>query len=199
MNINGTPYRTIWLGADGWTIEIIDQTRLPHEFVIVELKTVDDAARAIKTMQVRGAPLIGATAAFGLALALRADASDASMKAAIEYLNSQRPTAVNLRWALEEVRARVAALPVDQRAAAAYVRTAEIIEEDVKTCQQIGVHGYELITQIAARKKEILEQECYGLIEVIEPDHGFTDVGGMQPIKNVLTRVASHVREGRRT
>ncbi len=93
MNIDGKPYRTIWLAKDGWSVEIIDQTKLPHELVIVSLKTVEDAARAIKTMQVRGAPLIGATAAYGVCLALRADASDEAVDRAIALLAAQRPTA----------------------------------------------------------------------------------------------------------
>ena len=107
MNIEGKPYRTIWLAADGWSVEIIDQTKLPHELAIVSLKTVEDAARAIKTMQVRGAPLIGATAAYGVCLALRADASDEAVDRAIALLAEQRPTAINLRWALEEMRGAI--------------------------------------------------------------------------------------------
>ncbi|MEM7778368.1 MAG: S-methyl-5-thioribose-1-phosphate isomerase, partial [Pseudomonadota bacterium] len=99
MKINGTPYRTIWLAENGWAIEIIDQTKLPHVFETATLETVEDAARAIKTMQVRGAPLIGATAAYGMCLALRKDASDDALEAAAASLNEQRPTAVNLRWA----------------------------------------------------------------------------------------------------
>ena len=104
MNIKGKAWRTIWLAADGWSVEIIDQTRLPHELVTASLKTTEDVARAIKTMQVRGAPLIGATAAYGICLALRADASDAAVDAAIALLAAQRPTAINLRWALDEMR-----------------------------------------------------------------------------------------------
>ena len=94
MNIEGKAYRTIWLAQDGWSVEIIDQTRLPHELVVASLKTVGDAARAIKTMQVRGAPLIGATAAYGVCLALRADASDEAVDGAIALLAAQRPTAI---------------------------------------------------------------------------------------------------------
>ena len=126
MNIKGKAYRTIWLAADGWSVEIIDQVRLPHELVVASLKTVEDAARAIKTMQVRGAPLIGATAAYGLCLALRADASDEAVDRAIAFLAAQRPTAINLRWALEEMRNAVRNLPRDRRLAAAYERAAEI-------------------------------------------------------------------------
>jgi methylthioribose-1-phosphate isomerase len=153
MKINGKPYRTIWLAPDGWSVEIIDQTRLPHELVIVGLKSVEDAARAILTMQVRGAPLIGATAAYGLAMALRQDASDEAIDKAIEFLAKQRPTAINLRWALEEMRRAVRNLSRGERAAAAYKRAAEICDEDVETCRLIGVHGKKLIEQIAAEKQ----------------------------------------------
>src|SRR5262245_65636697 len=111
--------RTIWLADDGRTVKIIDQTRLPHELVIVGLRTVEDAARAIKTMQVRGAPLIGATAAYGVCFALDRDTSDEALDAAVEFLAAQRPTAVNLRWALEEMRHAVRNLAREKRIAAA--------------------------------------------------------------------------------
>jgi methylthioribose-1-phosphate isomerase len=153
MNIKGKPYRTIWLATDGWSVEIIDQTRLPHELAIVSLKTLDDAARAIKAMQVRGAPLIGATAAYGLCLALRADASDEALDRAIAFLAEQRPTAVNLRWALEEMRKAVRNLPRARRLAVAYARAAEICEEDVATNRRIGEHGLKAILAAAERKK----------------------------------------------
>jgi methylthioribose-1-phosphate isomerase len=152
MNINGRPYRTIWLAADGWSVEIIDQTKLPHELVIASLETVEDAARAIKTMQVRGAPLIGATAAYGVCLALRADASDEAVDRAVAFLAEQRPTAVNLRWALEEMRSAVRNLPRERRLAAAYERAAEICEDDVKTNRRIGEHGLKPILVAAGRK-----------------------------------------------
>ena len=152
MNINGKPYRTIWLAADGWSVEIIDQTRLPHELAIVSLKSQEDAARAIKTMQVRGAPLIGATAAYGVCLALRADASDEALDRVIAVLAEQRPTAVNLRWALEEMRHAVRNLPRERRVAAAYARAAEICEEDVATNRRIGEHGLRAILAAAERK-----------------------------------------------
>lgn len=152
MKINGHAYRTIWLAEDGGTVEIIDQTLLPHQFVIVQLKTMEDAAVAIKTMQVRGAPLIGATAAYGVCLALRADPSDASLANAIEHLAKQRPTAVNLRWALEQMRRALESLPPDERVAAAYQKAATLCDEDVETCRLIGQHGLALIEEIAARK-----------------------------------------------
>ena len=152
MKINGKAYRTIWLAPDGWSVEIIDQTRLPHELAVVPLTSADDAARAILTMQVRGAPLIGATAAYGLAMAIREDASDEAIDQAITFLAAQRPTAINLRWALEEMRRAVQNLPREERLAAAYRRAAEICDEDVETCRLIGVHGRKLIEDIAARK-----------------------------------------------
>ncbi|MEE8545777.1 MAG: S-methyl-5-thioribose-1-phosphate isomerase, partial [Alphaproteobacteria bacterium] len=105
MRVDGVPYRTIWLAEDGWSVEIIDQRHLPHAFVTARLTTLDEAARAIREMAVRGAPLIGATAAYGIALAVRREPSDAAIDAAREALLATRPTAVNLRWALDEMRA----------------------------------------------------------------------------------------------
>ena len=152
MNIDGKPTRTIWLEADGGSVGIIDQTQLPHRFVTARLATLADAARAIKSMQVRGAPLIGATAAFGLWLALRADASDEALERACETLLATRPTAINLKWALEEVSAAVRNRPRGERAAAALKRAQEIAEEDVAINQAIGRNGLKLIEDIAARK-----------------------------------------------
>jgi methylthioribose-1-phosphate isomerase len=152
MNIDGKPYRTIWLADDGWSVAIIDQARLPHEFVIVCLRTVEDAAHAIKAMQVRGAPLIGAAAAYGVCLALRADASDEALDRAIAYLAEQRPTAVNLRWALDEMRQAVRNLPRERRVAAAYARAAGICDADVATNRRIGEHGLQAILAAAGRK-----------------------------------------------
>ena len=119
MNVQGRAMRTIWPGADGATVEIIDQTRLPHEFVTTRLATLDDAAHAIRAMLVRGAPLIGATAAWGLWLALRADPSDAGLARAHATLLATRPTAVNLRWALDRVRLQLANVAAGDRSAAA--------------------------------------------------------------------------------
>jgi methylthioribose-1-phosphate isomerase len=152
MKIKGKAYRTIWLAPDGWSVEVIDQTRLPHEFSVIPLKSAEDAARAILSMQVRGAPLIGATAAYGLAMAIRQDASDEAIDKAVEFLAKQRPTAINLRWALEEMRRAVQNLPREERVAAAYKRAAEICDEDVETCRLIGEHGKKLIEDIAKRK-----------------------------------------------
>src|SRR6516164_1507329 len=122
MNVQGRPMRTIWLGRDGSTVEIIDQTWLPHELVIVGLRTLEDAARAISTMQVRGAPLIGATAAYGVALGIGDDPSDVGLDQATSRLAATRPTAVNLRWALSEMRRALIEVPKAHRLAAALAR-----------------------------------------------------------------------------
>ena len=152
MKINGTPYRTIWVEPDGWRIGIIDQTKLPHRFETVALETLDDAARAIKDMLVRGAPLIGATAAYGVCLALRAEASDRALSDAIETLAATRPTAVNLHWALEAMQAALASVPASERALAAYAKAAEICDADVEVCRRIGLHGLALIEEAAHAK-----------------------------------------------
>jgi len=153
MKINGKAYRTIWLAPDGWSVEIIDQTRLPHELIIAPLKSLEDAAHAILTMQVRGAPLIGATAAYGMAMAIREDASDEAIDRAIALLAKQRPTAINLRWALEEMRRAVQNFPRAERVVAAYDRAAQICDQDVETCRRIGGYGLQIIKDIAAKKK----------------------------------------------
>lgn len=154
MRVNGRHYRTIWAADDGSsTVEIIDQTRLPFEFVVARLRTCEDAAEAIQTMRVRGAPLIGATAAWGMALAARADPSDGALAAARDRLLGTRPTAVNLRWALDDVSAILAQLPPDRRAAAAARRAAEICDEDVAICEAIGAHGAQLIEKAWAAKE----------------------------------------------
>jgi methylthioribose-1-phosphate isomerase len=153
MKVNGKHTRTIWLEPDGATVGIVDQTLLPHRYQTAVLTSVDDAARAIKTMQVRGAPLIGATAAYGVSLALRADASDDALERACRQLIATRPTAINLQWALDEMMAAVRNRPRVDRVAAAYRRAAEICEEDVATNQAIGRHGLKLIESIAAGKK----------------------------------------------
>lgn len=147
MNVHGAPYRTIWVGDDGRSVHIIDQTRLPHEFVTRTLNTVADAAEAIRDMRVRGAPLIGATAAYGVCLALAEDPSDTSLNRACEMLLATRPTAVNLRWALDEMKAAVSALPVGDRLDAAYAKGAAICDDDVATCEAIGDHGLSLVRE----------------------------------------------------
>jgi methylthioribose-1-phosphate isomerase len=152
VRVGGRAMRTIWPAADGRAVEIIDQTRLPHELVILALQTLDDAARAIRTMQVRGAPLIGATAAYGMALAAAVDPSDAGLERAAAILAATRPTAVNLSWALAEMRRTVLPLAVERRYAAAFARAGEIAEADVAINRAIGAHGARLIAETGRRK-----------------------------------------------
>ena len=149
MKIDGRPYRSIWLDEDGRTVVVIDQTRLPHSFATRNLVTLEDAADAISTMVVRGAPLIGATAAYGLALALAADPGDENLENAIALLAGTRPTAVNLRWALEDLGRRLRPLAAQDRAAAAYLRAGEICDEDVAINRAIGENGLALVEEAA--------------------------------------------------
>jgi methylthioribose-1-phosphate isomerase len=153
MKVDGRHFRTIWVEPDGWSIGAIDQRRLPHEFVVERLTDCDAAAEAIRSMLVRGAPLIGATAAYGVALAMRADASDAALERAREKLIAARPTAINLKWALDEMRKALLGLPASARAAAAYARAGEIAEQDITINRSIGRHGVALIEAIGAKKK----------------------------------------------
>ncbi|PWK60241.1 S-methyl-5-thioribose-1-phosphate isomerase [Roseicyclus mahoneyensis] len=152
MKVNGIPYRSIWLGSDGYSVRIIDQTRLPHEFPVVDLTTMEQAATAIRDMWVRGAPLIGATAAYGMALQMAEDPSNTALARAYAVLHATRPTAINLRWALDDMRGLLAPLPPGERAGAAYARAAAICDEDVEINRRIGEHGVALIAAIAARK-----------------------------------------------
>ena len=152
MLVSGVAYRTIWVAEDGLTVEIIDQTKLPHLFETVKLKSVEDVARAIKVMQVRGAPLIGATAGYGMALAMRSDASDVAVRAARDLLMNTRPTAVNLRWALDEMTNFLLRLPEGERRDAAYQRAAEICDDDVGINEGIGNYGIDLIRAASEAK-----------------------------------------------
>ncbi len=156
MKVDGKPYRTIWLGADGRTVPASDQTLLPHRFVIRDFTTVEDAERAIRTMVVRGAPLIGAAAAYGMALAMAADPSDSMLARAYSLLLASRPTAVNLRWALDDLRALLTTLPSGARKDAAYRRAAEICDEDAEICRRIGEHGLGEIRRLKPRNGEQL-------------------------------------------
>jgi methylthioribose-1-phosphate isomerase len=115
MKVDGKPFRSIWVEADGWTVGAIDQRRLPHEFVLATMTTCEEAADAISSMLVRGAPLIGATAAYGVALAMRDDASDAALERAYAALIATRPTAINLKWALDEMREPLTSAPMRSR------------------------------------------------------------------------------------
>ncbi len=153
MKVDGKSMRSIWLEPDGWSVGIIDQTALPHRLVTTRLTSVDDAAHAIKAMLVRGAPLIGATAAYGVCLALRADASDEALDRACTSLLRTRPTAINLKWALDEMIAAVRNRARGERVAAAYRRAQEISEQDIAINTAIGQHGLPLIKAAAQRKK----------------------------------------------
>jgi methylthioribose-1-phosphate isomerase len=152
MNVRGRAMRTIWPAADGRTVEIIDQTRLPHELVIVALQTLDDTVRAIATMQVRGAPLIGAAAAYGMALAAAEDPSDRGLEAGMAKLAASRPTAINLRWAIAEMQRALCQVPESRRFAAAMTRAGEIAEADVAINRAMGEHGAGPIAEAWRRK-----------------------------------------------
>ena len=153
MKINGVPYRPIWQAEDGEAVEIIDQTKLPHEFVVERLVSRADAAHAISAMLVRGAPLIGATAAWGLWLAMREDSGDAHLADSYDVLLATRPTAVNLQWALDAGRELLAPLAPEQRLDAAADFARKVCDEDDATCHAIGQHGLQIIREIAAKKQ----------------------------------------------
>jgi methylthioribose-1-phosphate isomerase len=148
VKISGTHYRTIWPTAAG-SVRVIDQSRLPFEFTTIDLNTLDDAAQAIRTMVVRGAPLIGATAAYGMALALRSNASDAHLDEAARILRDTRPTAHNLAWALARMRGVLVGVAPTERAHAAFREAARICDEDAEQCRAIGLHGSEIIRGFA--------------------------------------------------
>ena len=152
MKIDGRPYRTIFPEADGGAVMVIDQTRLPFAFELKRLANLDDAAVAIRTMVVRGAPLIGVTAAYGLALAMREDASEAGIERASATLAATRPTAINLRWALDRMAAMLRRAPETERAALAFSEAGRIADEDVASCRAIGEHGAKILSEIAAKK-----------------------------------------------
>jgi methylthioribose-1-phosphate isomerase len=148
VKISGRHYRTIWPTAAG-SVRVIDQSRLPFEFSTIDLNTLDDAAQAIRIMVVRGAPLIGATAAYGLALALRSNASDSHLDEAARILRATRPTAHNLDWALTRMRRVLAGVAPKERADVAFREAALICDADVEQCRAIGIHGFEIIRRFA--------------------------------------------------
>lgn len=159
MNVQGEAFRTIFLADDGWRVTIIDQTVLPHQFQLLHLSSLSDMATAISDMQVRGAPLIGAAASYGMALAMREDASDTMLANAYNTLLATRPTAVNLHWALNEIKAVLATLSEGQREQAAYQKAAELCDEDVAICSAIGDHGCQLIESLWEKKKQEKQKE----------------------------------------
>ena len=145
MRVGDRWYRTIWVEDDGWTVAIIDQTALPATLSVGQLRSVDEVADAIRRMRVRGAPLIGVAAAYGVALALRTDPSDAGLARAVEMLGKTRPTAVNLRWALDRMAGHLRNLPPDARVHSGYDYAARLADEDAATCHTIGAHGESLL------------------------------------------------------
>ncbi len=153
VKVDGRHFRSIWLEQDGWSVGAVDQRRLPHDFVMARIASCEDAADAIRSMLVRGAPLIGATAAYGIALAMRADGSDAALDRAYNTLIATRPTAINLKWALDEMRGMLRPLPPSARTEAAYARAGEIAEQDIAINRSIGEHGVALIEAIKATKR----------------------------------------------
>jgi methylthioribose-1-phosphate isomerase len=148
VKIGERQYRIIWLAEDGWRVNVIDQTKLPFSLEVQCLSSYREAARAIHDMIVRGAPLIGATAAYGVALAMREDASDSNLAAARDRLHSTRPTAVNLTWALDQMHGLLAPLSPNERMEAAYIKAADICDSDVDICKAIGMHGLAVIRNL---------------------------------------------------
>ncbi len=153
MQVDGQAYRSIWLAADGIGVEIIDQTQLPFRFAVVRLESLEEAMAAIRQMLVRGAPLIGATAAYGICLGLRQGATSSALETIATQLIACRPTAINLRWAVERVLRVLLPLPAEQRLAAAYREAGRICDEDVAANEAIGRHGAPLIEAIGKKKR----------------------------------------------
>ncbi len=152
MKIEGKEYRTIWFEND--IVKIIDQTKLPHQFIIKDLKTVKDAINAIKTMEVRGAPLIGATAAYGLVLAIIENKDQSFLKKSADNLISSRPTAINLKWAVDRMMNKLSGVNSNETLKIALNEAKEICEEDIKFCKNIGVNGLKIIEEIYNKKKD---------------------------------------------
>ena len=152
MKVDGVPYRSIWLNENGWAVDIIDQTRLPHAFVIHTLENVEHAAEAIRVMRVRGAPLIGVTAAYGIALAMRIDSSDMILEEACNTLLATRPTAVNLRWAVQAIKRELLGVEEHQRSVRAYSLATGLCDEDVSINHAIGKHGLDILRLAWQRK-----------------------------------------------
>ncbi|MBC8306654.1 MAG: S-methyl-5-thioribose-1-phosphate isomerase, partial [Pelagibacterales bacterium] len=154
MKIEGKEYLTIWFDEKYQTVKIIDQTKLPHQFIIKDLKTVKDSINAIKTMEVRGAPLIGATAAYGIVLAVIENNDQTFLKKSSEDLINSRPTAINLKWAVDRMMKKLSGINSDQILNIALNEAKEICEEDVKFCENIGLNGLKIIEEIYNKKKD---------------------------------------------
>jgi len=154
MKIEGKDYRTIWFDDKNQVVKIIDQTKLPHKFIIKDLKTVKDAINAIKTMEVRGAPLIGATAAYGLVLSILENNDQSFLKKSSEDLINSRPTAINLKWAVERMMKKLSGINRNEILNIALNEAKEICEEDVNFCKNIGLNGLRIIEEIYNKKKD---------------------------------------------
>ena len=154
MKIEGKEYRTIWFDDKNKIVKIIDQTKLPHQFIIKDLKTVKDAINAIKTMEVRGAPLIGATAAYGLVLAILKNNDQSFLKKSSEDLINSRPTAINLKWAVDRMMKKLSGINSNEILNIAINEAKEICEEDVQFCKNIGLNGLKIIEEIYNKKKD---------------------------------------------
>tara|TARA_B100000579_G_scaffold79389_1_gene61669 strand:+ start:242 stop:1312 length:1071 start_codon:yes stop_codon:yes gene_type:complete len=152
MKIKGKEYRTIWFEDN--KVKIIDQTKLPHQFVIKDLKTIKDAINAINTMEVRGAPLIGATAAYGLVLAIIENNDQTFLKKSSQELINSRPTAINLKWAVDRMMNKLSGVNSDQIFNIALKEADEICMEDIKFCKNIGLNGLNIIEEIYSKKKD---------------------------------------------
>jgi methylthioribose-1-phosphate isomerase len=171
MKIDGTPFRAIWVDeTDRWSVRIIDQTKLPWALDLVRLTSMEEMAHAIRAMLVRGAPLIGASAAYGVALAMRADPSDRNLKNAVAVLGATRPTAINLHWALARMQRVLMPLGGNARGEAAYKEAANICDEDVATNEMIGTHGLALIEAKAksGRRVNVLTHCNAGWIATVD-------------------------------
>jgi len=156
MKIEGKEYRTIWFDEKNQTVKIIDQTKLPHQFIIKDLKTVKDSINAIKTMEVRGAPLIGATAAYGLVLAIIENNDQSFLKKSAEELINSRPTAINLKWAVDRMIKKLSGVNNNEILKTALDEAKTICEEDVKFCENIGLNGLKIIEEIYNKKKDTI-------------------------------------------
>ena len=154
MKIDGKEYRTIWFDEKNKVVKIIDQTKLPHKFIIKDLKTVNDAINAIKTMEVRGAPLIGATAAYGLVLSILENNDQSFLKKSSENLFNSRPTAINLKWAVDRMMKKLSGINSNKILNIALNEAKEICEEDVNFCKSIGLNGLKIIEEIYNKKKD---------------------------------------------
>ena len=153
MKIEGKEYRTIWYDEDKQVVKIIDQTKLPHQFIIKDLKTVKDSINAIKIMEVRGAPLIGATAAYGLVLSIIENNDHSFLKKSSEELINSRPTAINLKWAVDRMMKKLSGVNSNEILNIALNEAKEICEEDIKFCENIGFNGLKIIEEIYNKKK----------------------------------------------